>query len=291
MTPALRSTCRQLCAAHRRGGKVVLLFDYDGTLVPIVEHPRLAVLPEDIRRTLRQLAGAPRVHVGIVSGRHLADLKTVADVDGLYLVGSSGLELDFCGIQVRHPAVERVAPELSRLGGILATVLRDFPGTWLESKPIGLTVHFRRLAPEHSDELRDRVLRIVTTFRERMRLVESALSLEITPNLGWDKGTAVRMILNSISGDDISILYTGDSANDRDAMKVVAGFGGTTVGIGGEAPATAHVHISNPTEVSVLLTEFWDSVSFERLATADELRHDVVQLNAISTMMRSLPPI
>ena len=44
MSGSLRAELARLVDARRRGTRLVLLFDYDGTLVPIVEHPSMAVV-------------------------------------------------------------------------------------------------------------------------------------------------------------------------------------------------------------------------------------------------------
>ena len=49
--------------------KVALLFDYDGTLSPIVSHPTLAVLPAQTRKLLMRLSNMMDVHVAIISGK------------------------------------------------------------------------------------------------------------------------------------------------------------------------------------------------------------------------------
>ncbi len=102
MTP-LRSARERLLAAHRRGGRLALLSDYDGTLTPLVEHPRLARLDTAARRVLERLAGWPRVHVGILSGRTIQDLKEMVDLPGLCFAGTGGLELEIHGTYLTHP--------------------------------------------------------------------------------------------------------------------------------------------------------------------------------------------
>ncbi len=65
------SVSRQLASSPR----VLLLFDYDGTLTPIVARPEIAVLSDEIRRSLSVLAEMDRFVVGVVSGRGLDDLE------------------------------------------------------------------------------------------------------------------------------------------------------------------------------------------------------------------------
>ena len=82
MIAALREIFDEMCKAYRHGSSLVLLFDYDGTLTPIVEHPRLAVLDRKTRRLLASLADRPRVHVGILSGRELDELRALVGCPG-----------------------------------------------------------------------------------------------------------------------------------------------------------------------------------------------------------------
>lgn len=255
MNSVLRLPLEQMLAAYGNGRKLILLFDYDGTLVPVAEHPRLAVLPSQTRRILERLIELPRVYLGILSGRHLAELTNMVEISGIYLSGTSGLELDFAGIRVGHPAAGRSIPALERLGELLTVVVRDFQGAWLERKPMGLTVHFRHVAKNQTGDLRDRFTRAVAEVTGQLKVLESAMSLEITPNLGWDKGTAVRMIVESVGATDPLVLYAGDSANDADAIAAVVKMAGITVGVGSEAPSAAQVCIGWPRDLIDFLAE------------------------------------
>jgi len=89
--------------AYRRGASLALLFDYDGTLVPIAEHPRLAVLTSETRQRLDRLARTPSAFVGVLSGRRIDDLKHTVGVSGVCYVGTGGLELDLWGVPIMHP--------------------------------------------------------------------------------------------------------------------------------------------------------------------------------------------
>ena len=77
----------------------MLLFDFDGTLSPTVPQPELARLPDRMRRVLTGLVEMPACRVGVVSGRGLDDLRIRADVPGLLLAGSGGLEWEIDGVR------------------------------------------------------------------------------------------------------------------------------------------------------------------------------------------------
>src|SRR5262245_48483918 len=100
LTALPRGPLDYLLSAHRAGRHLILLFDYDGALVPIVEHPQLARLAPRTRLLLKQLARQPRVSVGVLSGRKLDDLQEMVALPGLYYAGTNGLELELRGVRV-----------------------------------------------------------------------------------------------------------------------------------------------------------------------------------------------
>lgn len=55
--------------------KLALLLDYDGTLAPLAPHPDLALLPIETKQVLEKLANLPDVHISIISGRNVYNVK------------------------------------------------------------------------------------------------------------------------------------------------------------------------------------------------------------------------
>lgn len=115
----------------------MLLFDFDGTLSPTVPQPELARLPDRMRRVLTGLVEMPACRVGVVSGRGLDDLRIRADVPGLLLAGSGGLEWEIDGVRGAVPMqavyagndandAEAMA-EVARRGGWTLAVGPDAP--------------------------------------------------------------------------------------------------------------------------------------------------------------------
>ncbi len=67
------------------------MFDYDGTLTPIVKEPSAAVPTQKLLRTLRALAEDEKNKVWIVSGRDQEFLeKHLGDIPGLGLSAEHG---------------------------------------------------------------------------------------------------------------------------------------------------------------------------------------------------------
>ena len=78
----------------------LLMFDYDGTLTPIVKEPSAAVPTEKLLRTLRALAADPKNTVWIISGRDQEFLeKHLGDISGLGLSAEHG-----CFLRKPHAA-------------------------------------------------------------------------------------------------------------------------------------------------------------------------------------------
>ena len=76
---------------HLREKRPAVFLDYDGTLTPIVARPELAVLAEEMRRTVRTLAA--RCPVAIVSGRDRTDVQRLVRIEGLIYAGSHGFDI------------------------------------------------------------------------------------------------------------------------------------------------------------------------------------------------------
>ena len=69
--------------------------DFDGTLAPIVSHPKDATPDEASLLATTALANMPHTFGAVISGRALSDLtRMVQGSDKLWLVGSHGAEWD-----------------------------------------------------------------------------------------------------------------------------------------------------------------------------------------------------
>ncbi|HZW76021.1 MAG TPA: trehalose-phosphatase, partial [Caldimonas sp.] len=97
-------------------GRTLLSFDIDGTLAPIVERPWDANVPEPVQRVLARLAA--RTPVAIITGRAVADARTMLGFAPSYLIGNHGAE----GV----PGYEDAAAEFARVcRGWLQTLATD----------------------------------------------------------------------------------------------------------------------------------------------------------------------
>jgi trehalose-phosphatase len=251
----LRNEVDRLLFARGSGCPLVLLFDYDGTLVPIVAHPHLATLSEETRRLLQQLAGRPRLAVGVLSGRRLEELKGLVGLPGLCYCGTSGLELELDGALIVHPQAAVARDLVEKAVAAVQDRITAYPGAWVENKRLGLTVHYRDVAQEQIGPLASHVRSILQPFAEQLRILDTARAIEITPAFGWTKATAVQRIVTHY-GPNAVPLYAGDEANDADALEAAASLGGVALGIGPQAPSAARHRLSDPAELFDFLSGF-----------------------------------
>lgn len=57
-----------------------MLLDYDGTLAPLAPHPDLAILPLETKNVLERLANMSDVHISIISGRNVHNVKDMVSL-------------------------------------------------------------------------------------------------------------------------------------------------------------------------------------------------------------------
>jgi trehalose 6-phosphate phosphatase len=255
VTASLHLEGDRLLAAYRGGRPLVLLFDYDGTLVPIVEHPSQAQLAAGTRQLLERLAGHPRLAVGILSGRMLDDLKAMVGLPGLHYAGNSGLELELNGARSTPPGATEASALIADLAAHLDKIAAQHAGAWVENKRLGLALHYRAVDRQQIPDLQARARQILQLFAARLRILDVAMAIEITPALGVTKGTAVRRMV-AHAGPGALPFYAGDDANDRDALEAATALGGLALGIGPRAPSVAHHRLPDPAALMRFLDGF-----------------------------------
>ncbi len=234
-----------LVAAYHSGEKLLLLFDYDGTLTPIVEHPWQARLAAGTRELLAELAARPRVHVGVLSGRRIDELEEMIGLPQLLYSGLSGIEMRLQGSLIVHPAARDSVQLIDEITRRLRAIERVYPGAWVEHKRYGFTVHYRGVEESLLPEVKARILGFLESWAEKLRIVDAPRAVEVLVGGTWTKGDAVRKMLEQV-GEPSFLFYAGDAPNDREAFEAVTGHGGVAVGVGPLAPndVTAHAEDS-----------------------------------------------
>ena len=261
MPPANPNLLERLVTAYRRGERLALVFDYDGTLTPLVAHPRLAQLDPVLRDVLARLAATPRITVGVVSGRGLDDLIGMVGLKGLDYGGSTGLELELAGERFIPTAALASRPLLDALSAALETGLMAYPGAWVEKKPFGFTLHYRQLAPNRIEPLRSEALALLKPHAADLHLLDGPLALEVVPASAQDKGTALRAIAAHGGAEPATVLFAGDAPNDAPALAAAAALGGIALGVGAQAPDEAAFQVPDPAALHHLLAALADALT------------------------------
>lgn len=234
-----------LLAAYHTGEKLLLLFDYDGTLTPIVEHPWQAQLAPRTRQLLADFAAQPHIQVGVFSGRCLDDLERLVNLPELAYCGVSGIEMRIGGNLCVHPTARDNVQLINEITRRLSAIERVYTGAWVENKRYGFTVHYRGVDPALIEEVHKRILGFLECWSQQLRIVEAPLAVEVLVGGTWTKGDGVRKLIGYM-GEPVLAFYAGDAPNDQEALEAVTSHGGIALGVGPLAPAVATAHVSDP---------------------------------------------
>jgi trehalose 6-phosphate phosphatase len=199
LAPAQRGLLRDLADS-----RVLLAFDFDGTLAPIVRDPEAAAMRRRTARLLAQVAAAyPCV---VISGRARADVKhKLGRLRLREVVGNHGME-PWPGL----PAASRLAERWRKL---IAARLPHLPGLVVEAKGPSLAIHYRQSRDRPA--ARRAILAAVADL-PGARLVEGKMVVNLMPARAPTKGTAVLALARRL--DCQAIIYIGDDDNDEDAF-------------------------------------------------------------------------
>lgn len=245
----------RLTEAAREGAGLLLLSDYDGTLTPIVRHPRAAGLDAGVRTTLAALVEAPRVAVGLISGRALNDLRGRVRVPGIVYAGAHGLEVEGAGLAFCHPEAKALAPRLAELAGILQRRLGPLPGVWVEPKGLTVAIHYREAPGRVAATLSRTIRATVEAQGLPIELLPGKRVIELRPAVGWTKGDCALWLRDALAprvvGRWVLTLYLGDDITDEQVFAALKGQG-LTARVGGKR-TTADFRLGGVPEVRRLL--------------------------------------
>jgi trehalose 6-phosphate phosphatase len=238
-----------------RGGRLVLLLDFDGTLAPLVARPEMAEMPRRTRHALDALMALPGVEVAVVSGRGLVDVRERAAIPGIAYAGNHGMEIEGAGLHRIHPEAAASRPELEEAARRIADATASIDGTFVEDKGLTLSIHYRQAADREA-EVRDAV-HGVADGRPGLKVTEGKMVLEVRPRVEWDKGRAVLFLLDQMRPPEgAPVLYLGDDRTDEDAFRALEGWSPSAEGvlIADPLPAesAARSFLRDPVEVGEL---------------------------------------
>lgn len=224
--------------------QVVLFLDFDGTLAPLVPHPADAALPAETRGALERLARDPKFLIAFVSGRSLSDLERKAAIPGVVYAGNHGLEIGGRGLHFAIGEDSLLRDTVQRL----QTALQSIADVEIEDKILSASVHFRRVPSSEWP----RIAGIVrSTVPPELTLRGGKMVFEIRPSIEWDKGSAVKWIIEQLKLQDACLVYIGDDLTDEDAFAVLPT--GITIHVGLSGDTIARHRLQDTSEVQQLL--------------------------------------
>lgn len=242
------------------GRRAAVFLDYDGTLTPIVERPELAVLSQEMRTAVRDLARV--CTVAVVSGRDRRDVERLVGLDELVYAGSHGFDIAGPdGLRLQHDEGAAFADDVERAARRLRQELAPVKAALVDPKRFAVAVHFRQVANEDLPAVERAVDRVLEEF-PRLRKTFGKKILELRPRLDWDKGKAVLWLLDALGLGDSDVLpfYFGDDVTDEDAFRALRGRGvGILVGCPERETAAPYV-LDRPSEVGRFLVRLRDTL-------------------------------
>ena len=241
----------QIASRLAAASRVALFSDFDGTLAPIVRHPQDAKLPSAARRALERLARHRRLAVTMVSGRSLADLRQRVGLQGIYYIGTHGIEWAGRGGR-RHVGVAAgFAAAAQSLGEALETRLGRLPGIFVERKAVSVAVHYRNAVLAVALRARRLVREAARNSRHSLRVLEGLKVIELLPPGRASKGRAVLAMADRLRhrGKRPLVIYLGDDVTDESVFRRLRP---TDLGIhvGQNEASAARYRLRSPAEVT-----------------------------------------
>ncbi|KAK4664670.1 uncharacterized protein QC763_507260 [Podospora pseudopauciseta] len=251
----------EMLRRYRAAKKRLFMFDYDGTLTPIVREPSAAVPSERVITSLKALAADPQNAVWIISGRDQEFLSHhLGHISGLGFSAEHGSFMRNPGSTEWENLVEKF--DMGWQEEVIAVFQKytdKVPGSFIERKRCALTWHYRLADPEQGlhmsrecqKELEDTVAR-----KWDVEVMPGKANIEVRPTF-INKGEIAKRLVNTYNAElkaleshDESarklefVLCMGDDFTDEDMFRALNGLSAPNDG-------TAEVEAENTFSVTV----------------------------------------
>ncbi len=201
--------------------RTALLLDLDGTLLDIAPKPDAVAVPPglpDVLRTLRHMLGDA---LAVVTGRPVETIDALLGDAVFAVAGEHGAATRPApGKMLERPPLP--APPSAWLD-TSERLVAAHPGTLLERKARGFTLHFRAV-PTAGPIFHDALQALLTRSTE-FELLSGLMMWEVRPR-GVDKGTAVSSLMQRPPFAHRLPVFVGDDVTDEDGMAVAVALGG-----------------------------------------------------------------
>ncbi len=223
-------------------GRTLLVFDYDGTLAPIVADRGRAQMRARTSRLLT--AAASRFPTAVVSGRARSDVAGwLSGVPLRAIVGNHGLEWPGVGRRARHAAA-RVRDWRRRL----EREVGDLSGVEIEDKGLSLSLHYRTAPDRRAAASR---LRALAGRLAGARLVVGKCVLNVVAEGAPHKGDAVEQLRRRLRCE--LAVFVGDDRTDEDAFSLASSGHLIAIRVGRSCRSRAEYYLADQEAVDTLL--------------------------------------
>jgi trehalose 6-phosphate phosphatase len=221
--------------------RVLLAFDFDGTLAPIVADRDEAAMRAKTRSLLTAACGI--YPTAIISGRGQRDVAArLRGIGVKYIVGNHGIE--------PGPNIVAFERDIRAVSPILARDLGDLQGVEIEDKRYSLTVHYRHARRKR--EARIAIARSVAALPRPMRVISGKLVANVVPVGARDKGDILLELRDRASAD--VALYVGDDVTDEDVFTIDQPGRLLSIRVGKSARTAARFYLRDQREIDRLLS-------------------------------------
>jgi trehalose 6-phosphate phosphatase len=208
-----------------------LFLDYDGTLADFSLTPDLVEVNIEVVNLIRELAAQPRLRIAVISGRTLKIVRKLLPVEGIFLAGVYGLEMQPpSGPLIYRENIARIRPFLEKIKPGWEELISGQAGFFLEDKGWTLAIHADKAERSISQKVLARAMQVAEEVLPLgiFRWFVDDTFLEVAP-LQAHKGKAVGYLFGHYPLADSRLLYIGDDDKDEEAFETVHAFGGINI--------------------------------------------------------------
>lgn len=199
---------------YNKAKKRLLILDYDGTLVPIVKQPEMAIPEETLLQTLKAMAEDQKNTVVISSGRDKAFLEKWFGKLNVDLAAEHGAFFKEKG-EWKEVNQIQFLPDNDEIWEIMQHMVDRTPGSRIEVKKTSLVWHYRNcdkwLADLREKQLINALMR--PCARLNLQIMRGSKIVEVKA-IGYNKGTEALRLLGN--GDYDFVMAMGDDITDDD---------------------------------------------------------------------------
>lgn len=225
-------------------GPTLFVFDFDGTLAPIVTHHARAMMPRSTRVLFERLAS--RATTAVISGRSVTDLRTRLKVWPDYLIGSHGLE----GLPGNSKFLRSAQRLCTAWRQQLEITLLDVPhaGISVEDKGYSLAIHYRHASDPR--RAKKTIALLLARLTPAPQLIPGKKVVNVLPPGAPDKGDALLQLLFRTRSKQA--LFIGDDDTDE-AVFTLEDPRIVTVRVGRKRSSRAQFYLQNQTDIDAIL--------------------------------------